>query len=157
MLLVVLTVWNPPVSWMGCPVWNTKIEPSVQPPITPSRMLLSNESHRPRPIGRSYVPNVWMHMADVKLRQPYVEANISQGCKIETLVRVVCGKIGQTLAPGVVGRPIQAVGEALPELNLEAIVAVPAGVIHEVHAAGDVGIEQEEVDRIGTRRVSSAD
>jgi hypothetical protein len=90
---------------------------------------------------------------------PDTKADISQGRKVDILVGGVSGKIGQTLAPGVIGRPNQAIGEALPEFNLHAVVTALAGIIDEVHAAVlvraySVGVQQEKVDRIGTWHVS---
>src|SRR5262245_56205124 len=102
-------------------------------------------------------------MADIKLRHPTVSANIPQCYKIETLVLAICCEVGETLAEGIIGCPIQALRETLPKLNLKAIIAVPAGVIHKANAtvgsssANAVGIEQEEVDRIRPRRIGSGE
>src|SRR4030095_3451462 len=94
-------------------------------------------------------------MTDIKRRQPTVQTGITQGQIIATLVLGVYSQIGQALAPGVIGRPIQSLGEALPELNLQAVVAAPTAVIHKVQAACGEGVEQEEVDRISPRLVGS--
>src|SRR6266511_1100029 len=97
-------------------------------------------------------------MTNIKRRQPAVETWIAQGQIIASLVLVVYSQIGQALARGVFVRPIQGLGEALPEVNLQAVVAAPSAVIHEaqggvVVSADRVGIEQQEVDQISPRLV----
>src|SRR5262249_45479604 len=97
-------------------------------------------------------------MADIERRDPPIEVGGSQGDIIQRLVLVVYREIGEALAPRIIRCPIQAVRDALAELDLEAVVAVPAAVIHIVQTsvvvrANSEGIEQEEVYRIGPCRV----
>src|SRR5215510_2432872 len=100
-------------------------------------------------------------MTDIKGRHPAVQARIAQSQVIENLILVIHRQIGQTLTPGVIGRPIQALGEALMELYLQSVVAAPSAVINKVQAAvgiavgkaNRVWIEQEEVDRVKPGRV----
>src|SRR5574339_409760 len=92
-------------------------------------------------------------MGYVKRRQPAVQTRIAQCQIIAALVLGIHSQIGQALTPGVVGRPIQALGEALPELNLQSVVAALAAVIHKVQAACGKGVEHEEVDWKSPRRV----
>src|SRR5262245_34083449 len=96
-------------------------------------------------------------MTDVKRRHPFVQADITQSEKIEILDRGVPGKIGHALAPGVISVPGKALRETLPELNLEAVIVAPAGVINVVQAASHERVEQEKVDRIRPRRVGRRD
>src|SRR5262249_13893671 len=94
-------------------------------------------------------------MPDIKWRRAPVLADIAQGNKIEILVLGVPGEIGEALAPSVIRCPVHAACVALPQWNLQTVVVAPAGVIDEIQTACDEGIEQEEIDRIRTRRISS--
>src|SRR2546425_1625668 len=94
-------------------------------------------------------------MPDIKRRYAVVLANVPQSYEIQILSRGVSGKIRKTFAPGVIGCPIESTIETLPDLSLEAVVVARTGVVNVLHAAGNVRVEQEEIDRIGPRRVGS--
>src|SRR5262245_24444236 len=94
-------------------------------------------------------------MPDIKRRHAPILADIAQGDKIEILVLSIPGKIREALAPRIVCCPARATCEALPQLNLKTVVVAPARVIDVIHATRDERIQQEEIDRIRSRRICS--
>src|SRR6185369_11523303 len=89
----------------------------------------------------------------VKQRFTIRGCEISQRQEVHALVLIVGGNVGKALTPGPVKAPGQPLRETLPELNLQAVVVVPAGVVDIVQAVADEWIEQEEIYRVRPGRV----
>src|SRR5262245_52691640 len=92
-------------------------------------------------------------MALIEERRRAIQTGVAPRQIVRILNGAVGRKIAQTLAEGIVRGPGQAARKLLAKLNLETVVAAPAGIIHVGESAGRVRVHHEEVDRIDARRI----
>src|SRR2546430_14839090 len=100
-------------------------------------------------------------MPNIEQRFAIGGLEVSQRQEVNALVLIIGRNIGETLGPRPICIPVQSFRKTLPQLDLQSVVAVPAGVVDIVQTAiwvtlrkpSHEWVEQEKVNRIRARRV----
>src|SRR2546421_8868004 len=100
-------------------------------------------------------------MPNIEHRSAIGGLEVSQSQEVNALVLIIGRNIGETLTPRPICIPVQSFRKTLPQLDLQSVVVVPAGIVDIVQTAiwvalrkpSDEWVEQEKVNRIRARRV----